>query len=116
VKTYELSFNKQLVQKYFSVKPSKREFANANKIPPSTFQKWYELYEKGTLDNLNTFTETLKRLKQSQYGIVEEHLVNYIKTRRTLFTQDKLGLSWAVLQDKALTTFSASHGWISDVL
>jgi hypothetical protein len=61
--------------------------------------------------------------------VVEDHLVQYIKTRRQLFTQDKLGLSWLVLKDTAMKyasmyltnetdkqDFSASSGWLNDVL
>jgi hypothetical protein len=37
-----------------------------------------------------------------QYGVVEDHLVQHIRTRRQLFAQDKLGLSWLALKDTAM--------------
>jgi transposase-like protein len=108
---------------------SMSQFAKQNKISKTTLSDWCKNYKEGKYDNLNSFTASSTRKKTFRYGVVEDHLVQYIKTRRQLFTQDKLGLSWLVLKDTAIKyasiyltneidkqDFSASSGWLNDVL
>lgn len=65
------------------------------------------------------------RVKDGKYPSIEERLVQYIDDRAKLYQQDKCGLYWQILQEKATEfaaeqmpgqPFPASPGWLDGVL
>ena len=87
-----------------------------------SFGKYYKIFKSGTL--LPNFK---KRKRLGKYVNVKLKLVRYINHQARLYKQDKCGLSWSFLQEKARAyaldkesdeyqQFDASPGWISDSL
>ena len=62
--------------------------------------------------------------RSGKFSEVEEKLLNYIDLRSTLYSRDKCGLSWTIIQEKALKFaeelgvegFMASPGWVLNAL
>ena len=85
--------------------------------------------EKDEQVRIGTLRRDANRLtKGAKFGAVADKLIAYIQLRKELMKKDKVGLSWVVMQAKALdwaraelgaadaAEFSASPGWISNVL
>lgn len=69
---------------------------------------------------------------QSRYAVVEKEFIDYVRKRSEAYQQDKCGLSWLIMKDKALfiydnlfppserdphfPIFKASSSWISKTL
>ena len=87
-----------------------------------SFGKYYKMFKAGTLPpNSN------KRNCLGKYVNFELKLVRYINHQARLYKQDKCGLSWSFLQEKARVyvldeesdeyqQFDTSPGWISNLL
>ena len=80
------------------------------------------MFKAGTL-----LPNSNKRKRLGDYVNVELKLVRYINRQSRLYKQDKCGLSWSYLQEKARAyaldkesnkyqKFDASPGWISSLL
>ena len=59
------------------------------------FNRYLKKYQSGQLLN-----NEAKRDKRTMYDEVKEKLLQYIELREQLYTQDKCGLSWALLREK----------------
>ena len=87
-----------------------------------SFGKYYNMLKSGTL-----LPNSNKRKHLGKYVNFELKLVRYINLRARLYKQDKCGMSWLFLLEKARAyaldeesgeyqQFDASPGWISNLL
>lgn len=109
-------------------------------IRESTFHRWLQDSRENNSSSKVAFINRLGniascgvyRVRRRPYADVEEDLFNYIRKRALLYQQDKCGLSWMLMKEKArsiystlfpeadvnpnLPTLKASDGWIAKVL
>jgi hypothetical protein len=114
-----LLFNKNL---------SAAKYAKNHGINKRTFADWLQQHEQGVLKPSIVHADERYRIREGEYLEVEELLVAYIHERQALYARDKLGLSYFLLQRKAmefasiilppeaLATSQASDGWVYRVL
>jgi hypothetical protein len=68
----------------------------------------------------------MKRVWSGKFDDVGKKLIAYVELCARLYHKDKCGLSWALMQQKAIKfgadmgyseeEFTASHGWIANTL
>ena len=102
-------------------------------IVTSTFLRWLQEFKAGTLpSDEQPSGDEIYRVRLRRYEAVEKELVSYVNYRARAYQQDKLGLSWLILKDKAISIynrlfpaperdrsdpgFKASCSWISKTL
>ncbi len=88
-------------------------------------QQVFNRYLKKKKQSGQLLNNEAKRNKKTMYDEVKEKLLQCIELQQQLYTQDKCGLSWALLREKAVffaaelgfgDDFRASDGWIKSVL
>ena len=115
----------QLVQKFKKSGSSIRKFAATHHIPCGTFRGWVNEDKAGKLPESLSSSQVI-RSRTLKFSKVEERLVNYVNLHRDKDAGGKLGVSWVMLQEKALefanqelgenNDFKASPGWCRNVL
>jgi hypothetical protein len=83
--------------------------------------KKYKLYKEGKL-----LLTDMKRVRSGKFDDVGKKPIAYVELRARLYHKDKCGLSWDLMQQKAMQfgadmgyseeDFTASHGWIANTL
>jgi hypothetical protein len=125
-----ISQRRDLVKRFLSLPVSlqnKRKFTNDHDLPESTFKTWLKYFSEEDLNSPDLNPAKIRN-RAGKYDAVSEGLVKYIELRRKLFNTDGLGLSWALLKDRAIKigekcldpndfqNFKASDGYFEKVL
>ena len=135
LKKYSTEFKRRTVAEYLSLKTKTNAslFARMKGIVTSTFLRWLQEFKAGTLpSDEQPSGDEIYRVRLRRYEAVEKELVSYVNYRARAYQQDKLGLSWLILKDKAISIynrlfpaperdrsdpgFKASCSWISKTL
>ncbi|EGD80193.1 hypothetical protein PTSG_13111 [Salpingoeca rosetta] len=108
-----------------------KHVAEKHGVTAATLSKWVKKVKAGELRG-DERDASCKKARPLQFGEIEDRLVQYIKLRERKYLVDGLGLSWKLVQEKALKfaadmkathpdkaatldNFRASPGWFQGV-